>query len=107
MRIESNLNVNAGQPADAAAAVSTAKSSQAGRPIESAAQNSADQANLSPDAQQLSNLSGALANVPDIRQDRVAPLAQAVQSGSYSVSNQQIAQSLVRDFRTTNSATQP
>jgi anti-sigma28 factor (negative regulator of flagellin synthesis) len=33
-------------------------------------------------------------------------LTQAVQSGTYSVSNQQIAQSLVRDFRSTNSAAQ-
>ena len=106
MRIEPNLNVNAGQPAEAVATVSTAKSSQAARPLQSGVQNSADQANLSPDAQQLSNLSGALANVPAIRQDRVAPLARAVQNGSYSVSNSQIAQSLVRDFRTTNSAAQ-
>jgi anti-sigma28 factor (negative regulator of flagellin synthesis) len=51
-------------------------------------------------------LSGALASVPAIRQDRVAPLSQAVQSGTYAVSNQQIAQSLVRDFRTTNSVAQ-
>jgi negative regulator of flagellin synthesis FlgM len=106
MRIEPNLGPNAGQPTDSVANVSTANTSQAARPLQSTAQNSADQANLSSDAQQLSSLSGALASVPAIRQDRVAPLSQAVQSGTYSVSNQQIAQSLVRDFRTTNSVAQ-
>jgi flagellar biosynthesis anti-sigma factor FlgM len=74
--------------------------------LQSTSANSADQANLSSDAQQLSTLSGALANVPAIRQERVAPLSQAVQSGTYSASNQQIAQSLVRDFRASNSAAQ-
>jgi len=106
MRIDPDLNVNAGQPADPPAKISNANNSQAARPLRLTSQNSADQANLSPDAQQLSNLSTALANVPAVRQERVAPLTQAVQSGTYSVSNQQIAQSLVRDFRSTNSAAQ-
>jgi anti-sigma28 factor (negative regulator of flagellin synthesis) len=44
--------------------------------------------------------------VPTVRQDRVAPLAQSVQSGAYAPSNQQIAQALVRDFRSTNVAAQ-
>ena len=101
MRINPNLGVGEGQAADPVNNATATNSSQASRPLQSTSQNASDQANLSPAAQQLSNLSNALASVPTIRQDRVAALTQAVQSGTYSVSNQQIAQSMVRDFRTT------
>ena len=106
MRIEPNSGVTPGQSTESVSNVTNAGSSQAARPLQSTVQNSGDQANLSPDALQLSNLSGALANVPTVRQDRVAPLAQSVQSGAYAPSNQQIAQALVRDFRSTNTAAQ-
>jgi len=62
-------------------------------------QESGDQAHLSPDALQLSNVSSTLANVPEIRQNRVTQVTQAMHNGDYSVTNQQIAQSMLRDFR--------
>jgi anti-sigma28 factor (negative regulator of flagellin synthesis) len=44
-------------------------------------------------------LSSTLANVPDVRRARVTQVTQAMHNGDYSVSNQQIAQSMLRDFR--------
>lgn len=63
--------------------------------------NQLDEANLSSDAVEYSKLTSAIANVPDVRQDRVASLQQAIQSGTYSVTNQQIAGALLRDSGTT------
>ena len=60
--------------------------------------HSSDQASLSSDAVRLSSLRAQLNSVPEIRQDRVATISAALQNGTYSVSNKQIAQSLVRDF---------
>ena|ERR1700679_2759586 len=58
-----------------------------------------DRANLSSDALQLSNLSAILATLPAIRQDKVAAATQSIQNGTFSPSNDQIAHSLLRDFR--------
>jgi flagellar biosynthesis anti-sigma factor FlgM len=69
-------------------------------------QESGDQAHLSSDALQLSNLSSTLANVPEVRQSRVTQVTQAMHNGDYSVSNQQIAQSMLRDFRMSGPASQ-
>jgi flagellar biosynthesis anti-sigma factor FlgM len=49
-----------------------------------------DQAQLSAQAGNVAQLKGALSQVPDIRQERVQALRQAV-SGSYRISNQQLA----------------
>ena len=76
------------------------------KPLQVSNQDSGDQAHLSPAAQQLSNLSQALSSVPVIRQERVATLTRAVQSGTYAVLNQQIAQAMLRDFRMTSSSSQ-
>lgn len=65
---------------------------------------SSDQASLSSDAVRLSSLRTQLNSVPEIRQDRVATISAALQNGTYSVSNKQIAQSLVRDFQTNTSS---
>lgn len=100
MRINPNPGPQEGQPTERTAA--TGSSTQAGGApaVRSASnQESGDQAHLSPDALQLSNLSSTLANVPEVRQSRVTQVTQAVQNGDYSVSNQQIAQSILRDFR--------
>jgi flagellar biosynthesis anti-sigma factor FlgM len=59
-----------------------------------------DQASLSADAVRLSSLRTKLNGVPEIRQDRVATVSAALRNGTYSVSNKQIAQSLLRDFQT-------
>jgi flagellar biosynthesis anti-sigma factor FlgM len=107
VRIDPNLGTSAGQGTERAATAGTsAASSAAAKPLQISNQDSADQANLSPDAQQLSNLSQALTSAPQIRQERVTPLTQSVQSGAYSVQNQQIAQSMLRDFRMTSSSGQ-
>ena len=99
MRINPNPSLPEGQPTDRVGAAGSSTQSSATQPARPASQDTADRANLSSDALQLSNLSGTLANVPEIRQGRVAAVTQAVHSGNYSVSNQQIAQSMLRDFR--------
>jgi flagellar biosynthesis anti-sigma factor FlgM len=66
--------------------------------------HSSDQASLSSDAVRLSSLRTQLNSVPEIRQDRVATISAALQNGTYSVSNKQIAQSLLRDFQTSSSS---
>ena len=107
MRIDPNLGTSAGQGTERApSAGNSAASSATSKPLEISNQDSADQANLSPEAQQLSNLSQALTSVPQVRQERVTPLTQSVQSGAYAVPNQQIAQSMLRDFRMTSSSSQ-
>jgi flagellar biosynthesis anti-sigma factor FlgM len=58
-----------------------------------------DQASLSSDAVQLSSLRARLNSVPEIRQDRVDSISTALNNGTYSVSNLQIAQSVLRDFQ--------
>jgi flagellar biosynthesis anti-sigma factor FlgM len=100
VRINPNPVPPESQPTDRTAATGSstqAAGTQAARPTPS--QESGDQANLSSDALQLSNLSSTLANVPDVRQARVTQVTQAMHNGDYSVSNQQIAQSMLRDFR--------
>jgi anti-sigma28 factor (negative regulator of flagellin synthesis) len=44
-------------------------------------------------------LRSALANVSEVRQSRVAQITEALHSGDYSVSDKQIAESMLRDFR--------
>jgi flagellar biosynthesis anti-sigma factor FlgM len=71
----------------------------------SPSQNQAGTEGISPDLAQFSvdggkiqQLNGNLAAVPDVRQDRVAALQQAISSGSYNVSGQQIAQAMSADL---------
>lgn len=105
MRIDPNLGLSQGQGTERAANASTsAASSAAPKPLQVPNQDSGDQANLSADAQQLSNLSQALNNVPQVRQERVTQLSKSVQTRTYAVQNQQIAQSMVHDFRMTSSS---
>jgi flagellar biosynthesis anti-sigma factor FlgM len=100
VRINQNPGLPEGQPTDRVGAAGSS-TQPAGTSAARAAgsQESGDQAHLSPDALQLSNLSSTLANVPDVRQSRVTQVTQAIHNGEYSVSNQQIAQSMLRDFR--------
>ena len=53
-------------------------------------------ADLSSDVR-LSGLEAKVASAPDIRQDRVDQLRQAVTSGTYSVSDEQLADAMLRD----------
>lgn len=103
MRINSNQGVSQGQQIDF---VRNDATTQAGKPLEVSNSTSSDQASLSADATQLSNLSLALTNVPDVRQERVQAVSSAIQSGNYALSNQQIAGAMLRDFRMTSTLTQ-
>ena len=59
---------------------------------------SPDQAQFSAGVEKVQQLKTDLEGVPDIRQDRVAALQQAIASGSYNVSSQQIAQAMSPDL---------
>jgi negative regulator of flagellin synthesis FlgM len=67
----------------------------------SSSQNQAERVGLSPDEVQFSvdgekvqQLKANLDGLPDLRQDRVATLKQAIEEGSYNVSSHQIAQAM-------------
>lgn len=107
MRIDPNLGASQAQETERATSpANTVASSAAAKPLQVSNRDGGDQASLSADAQQLSSLSQALINVPQVRQERVAPLSEAVQSGTYAAQNQQIAHSMLRDFRMTSSSGQ-
>jgi negative regulator of flagellin synthesis FlgM len=57
-----------------------------------------DQAQLSVDSGTLQQLKSTLSQLPEVRQDRVNALRQAVNSGSYQVSNQQLADAIGSDL---------
>ncbi|HTV59240.1 MAG TPA: flagellar biosynthesis anti-sigma factor FlgM [Verrucomicrobiae bacterium] len=96
MRIDPNQGPSGAQGA-ASERVVAANSAPSPRSTQDSNANQLDQANLSSSAVQYSKLRSAAANLPDVRQDRVASLQQAIQAGTYSVSNQQIAGALQRD----------
>lgn len=96
MRIDPNQGL-AGSQGAAADRVGGAAPSTAARTQQSGGGPELDQASLSADAVQYSKLRSGISNVPDVRANRVASLQQAIQSGAYSVSNQQIATALQRD----------
>jgi flagellar biosynthesis anti-sigma factor FlgM len=54
---------------------------------------------IGTDTAQISSLGSKLSSIPEIRQDRVAQVSAQLKSGSYQVSDQQIADSMLRDFR--------
>lgn len=95
MKINPNLEPQGSQGASGAGAAGVVNASRA---AQSGQSGTTDKADLSSDAQQFAQLSGQAANVPAVRQDRVDSLRSAIQSGTYSVSNQQIARSMARDF---------
>jgi negative regulator of flagellin synthesis FlgM len=59
---------------------------------------SPDQVQFSVDGETVQQLKTDLAGLPDLRQDRVAALKQAIDEGSYNVSGQQIAQAMSSDL---------
>ena len=62
------------------------------------ADSSQDQAQLSVSNQTLEQLKAALSQVPEVRQDRVDALRQAVSSGTYNVSDQQLSDAIASDM---------
>ena len=97
MRIDPNQGIVPGQSTDSVRTSGQKSLPQVAQESQQTA-DPQDRTNFSSDAQQLSNLSTALANVPSVRQSRVDALRQAVQGGTYNPSNQDIAQSLLRDL---------
>jgi flagellar biosynthesis anti-sigma factor FlgM len=90
MRID--LNANLGQVGDAEAA------GKAGSRVATGAGVEADRAQLSSDAVKVQALSAAVLELPEIRQEKVAALAEQVQQGSYAVTAQQTAEALLTEL---------
>jgi len=63
------------------------------------ASSTQDKTQLSASAQNLDHLKSALAQTPEIRQDRVEALRQAIGSGNYHVSDQQLATAIYSELR--------
>jgi len=61
---------------------------------QSGAATGADEARLIWDQNRVRSLASQITGLPEIRQDRVNALQQAVQEGRYTVSNEQIANAL-------------
>jgi flagellar biosynthesis anti-sigma factor FlgM len=57
-----------------------------------------DQTQFSVDNQTIQQMQANLSQVPEVRQDRVEALRQAVSSGSYQISDQQISDAMARDW---------
>ena len=57
-----------------------------------------DQAQLSVDNVTIQQLKSSLSQVPEVRQDRVDALRQAVSNGSYQVSDQQLSDAIGSDL---------
>ena len=57
-----------------------------------------DRAQLSADSATVEHLKARLAHVPDIRQDRVDALRQAVNGGNYHVADQQLGEAISSDL---------
>ena len=62
-----------------------------------AANGGQDQAHISSDAQQLSRYASAVNNTPEIRQEQVDEVRNALSAGTYSVSNTQIADAILQE----------
>ncbi|HUI77603.1 MAG TPA: flagellar biosynthesis anti-sigma factor FlgM [Bryobacteraceae bacterium] len=98
MRID--LNANVGQTPDAG---QTGKAGSRVAPGVGNAAAEGDRTQLSTDAGRVQALSAAVLQLPEIRQDKVAALAEQVQKGSYQVGAVQTAEALLTAL-TTNRA---
>jgi len=94
VKIDPNVGIPEGQSPNRVGASASAPVARPSQPVTVGN----DQASLSNDAVKLSNLSAALNNVPEIRQERVSAISQQLKNGTYSVSDQQIARAMVRDY---------
>ncbi len=57
-----------------------------------------DVIHLSPKARLMQKASQIVAQTPEVRSDKVAPLQEAVQQSSYSVNSQKVANSMISDM---------
>lgn len=99
MRID--LNANVGQAEDAGPAGKAGVRVLAGA---GSAGQEGDSAQLSTDAVKLQALSASVLQLPEIRQDKVAALAEQVQKGNYRVAAQQTAEALLMALTTNRAA---
>lgn len=60
--------------------------------------NTTDQVSFSTIGRDMQIAKAALANVPDVRQDKVDALKSAIQNGTYQVSNESFAEKLVSAY---------
>lgn len=97
MKINSDFEPQAGQGPSAAGAAGAAHQVHSSRSSHAGHSSETDKADISSEAQQFAKLSAHANKVPDVRTDRVATLKNAIQNGTHSVSNQQIAQAMARD----------
>jgi flagellar biosynthesis anti-sigma factor FlgM len=99
MRID--LNTDVGQVADAG---QTAKSGSRAASAAGNAKAETDSTQLSTDQVKVQALSTAVLQLPEIRQQKVAALAEQVQKGTYQVAAQQTAEVLLTAFTTNRAA---
>lgn len=99
MRID--LNASVGQTPDAGPAGKAGSRAMAGA---GNAVPEADSAHLSTDQTKVQALSAAVLQLPEIRQEKVAALAEQVQKGSYLVSAEQTAGALLTALTTNRAA---
>lgn len=94
MRVSDSLSVPENQDVrsktGSANAAKTSDQSSVGR--------SEDATNLSSNLQMVQQLKVQLANLPDVRQDKVEALQKAVQSGTYEVDAGKIADAMLTDL---------
>lgn len=98
MKINSNLEPQGGHAASGAGSAGPTGGPQGTRLAQTYQTDGSDKTEFSSEAQAFAKLSAQIGNVPEVRQDRVATLRQAIQNGTYGVSNEQIAQSMLRDM---------
>jgi flagellar biosynthesis anti-sigma factor FlgM len=94
MRIDAALPVPENQPTQKVASSGGSAQPSTAAPVTSGQ----DQAQLSVDSGTIQQLQSKLSQLPDVRQDRVNALRQAVGSGSYKVSNQQLSDAIGSDL---------
>ena len=70
-------------------------------PQSGAVSSGQDQTQFSVDGQTLQQLKAQISQMPEVRQDRVDALRQAVSSGSYQVSDQQLSDAIGSDLLAT------
>jgi flagellar biosynthesis anti-sigma factor FlgM len=99
MRID--LNANVGQTPDAGQAGKAGSRAALGTGSEGL---QVDSTQLSTDQVKVQALSTAVLQLPEIRQDKVAALAEQVQKGNYQVGSQQTAEALLTALTTNRAA---
>ena len=99
MRID--LNANVGQTADAGPAGKAGSRAVSGA---GSAIPETDSTQLSTDQVKVQALGAAVLQLPEIRQDKVAALAEQVRKGTYQVTAQQTAEALLTALTTNRAA---